>query len=46
MMRMFDLDMDDQLYARLKAYTDRMNLLVKDVIDNAVTQYLDKEENK
>ena len=46
MMRMFDLDMDDQLYARLKAYADRMNLLVKDVIDDAVTQYLDKEENR
>ena len=46
MMKLFDLDMDDHLYARLKAYADRMNLLVKDVIDDAVTQYLDKEENK
>ena len=39
-------DIRDQTYVRLKSYTDRMNIPMKDVIDKSITDYLDKEENK
>lgn len=46
MMRLFGVDMDIQVYTRLKAYAERMNVLMKDVIDKSVTEYLDREEKK
>lgn len=46
MMHLIGLDMEDKVYDRLKAYTDRMNVQMKDIVDEAVTEYLDKVEKK
>lgn len=39
-------DMRDQTYARLKAYADRLNIPMKEVIDTSITEYLDKVEKQ
>ena len=46
MMQLVGLDMDDNVYARLKAYADGMGILMRSVVNEAVTEYLDKNEQK
>lgn len=40
------ISMEDDLYIRLNAYADRFGLKVNSVVSTAVTEYLDREENK